>query len=179
MKGFPVKAHKNQPAASKGGSILPFIILIILCALAYFLIKSSAEVGQSMNELVNKVVAVFSQSGDNALEDLSLSMPVNGSIGGWWNEDGQSGVLFETEGADVSASAAGSVQAVGELSWGQYVLVDSGEYKTLYVGFSNIAVAEGDVVALGGKLGEISEGKLYLQVWNGSSWVDPRGFFTD
>ena len=90
------------------------------------------------------------------------------------------GVTFSTtKGADVFAVFSGVVSRVFVMpGYNQCVLVQHGEYFTLYCKLSKVSVKAGQKVATGDKLGTLdidgNASSLHFQLWKGTDKQDPE-----
>ena len=90
------------------------------------------------------------------------------------------GVTFSTtKGADVFAVFGGVVSRVFVMpGYNQCVLVQHGEYFTLYCKLSKVSVKAGQKVATGDKLGTLdidgNASSLHFQLWKGTDKQDPE-----
>ena len=104
----------------------------------------------------------------------ALARPVEGPLAHAWSNL-QPWLMFNcADGAEVRASAAGTVTAVSPLSGGKYgVLVDHGEgVETLYAQMTEVTPSVGDAVIRGQALGASGDGLYFEYRKNGES-VDP------
>ena len=86
---------------------------------------------------------------------------------------------FTATNTDVTACMAGTVLSVGEdAQYGKTVRIQSEEDReTLYYGFSEIAVKEGDTIAAGARIGEVAVGhSIYLKVLEKGEPQDPTEY---
>lgn len=132
------------------------------------------------------VFAVFRSGQTNVpATPLKLSNPLEGRIEGVYNDGTQCGVVWRGVGSgnSVYASADGLVEQTGILSWGRYIMINHvSDYKTLYIGFDKIMVSKDDIVRQGQEIGtavydDDGRSEIYLQVWDGAKWHDPRDWF--
>lgn len=110
----------------------------------------------------------------NLSGETALGQPVEGTLAHPWTGL-QPWLTFDcSEGAEVRASAPGTVTAVSPLSSGRFgVLVDHGEgVETLYAQLDAAAVSPGDAVSRGDALG-MSGGSLYFEYRKNGESIDP------
>ena len=92
---------------------------------------------------------------------------------------------FGNDGAPVVAAASGTViTASFDSSYGNYVIIDHGDTKTLYAHMSGMAVSYGDSVAQGqtigyvGATGRATGTHLHFEFFVGDGRVDPTAYFS-
>lgn len=84
------------------------------------------------------------------------------------------------EGTPIQAFASGTVTAIGDNSYGKYLIVEhEGGLSTLYAHCSKIIAAEGDVVDCGetiaevGATGNATGNHLHIELWRAGKALDP------
>ncbi len=99
-------------------------------------------------------------------------------------------VMVENNGIDIQTSAGATARAVFEgtvsrvfyiAGFGQNVLINHGEYFTVYNGLANVSVAAGQKVQTKQSIGTVGPNEdgvpiLKFQVWKGASTQNPAGW---
>ena len=185
---FTVQSEKKDVKSDASG----IVVKIGLCAAVLILafIVRAIGVGKRNNE----VVAASSNNGTSSASEQqeetigSLQFVQTGAMAKWnapvtsndieLLRDGQL-LRFTATGETVTACMSGKVLSVGEEeSLGSFVRIQSEtDVETLYYGFSEIAVKEGQQIVADDVLGTVERGRsIYFKVLDKGEPQDPTGY---
>lgn len=159
--------------------------------------SDSRKKEQSKNEAPEKEVSKNDSKGDFAAMKGSLPRPVSGG----WTVTGKFGrhslpdlpdVVYDNPGIDVEVSKGAAVSAVypGSVSgvyvvagFGTVVIVNHGDYYTVYGNLASPSVKVGDKVKQGQHIGKAADsmdspgkGALHFEVWKGREKLNPSNW---
>ena len=158
--------------------------------------SKSSSTTETSSKSVSKIATVNENSQENSFAGMKgrLPSPVNGSIKvtsrfGTQTLPDLPDVVYDNPGIDAEVAAGASAQAVyeGKVSgiymlpgYNTVVIVNHGNYYTVYGNLSSPAVKVGDKVNAGQKIGtvvldedDLSHGSIHFEVWKNREKLNP------